>query len=360
MSEIVRFSSIESLFNLSKEVSSLRNRYSLDLKGVTVDLTGYVKVHGSNFGISLLKDGELQFQSRERVLNLAKDNFYNAFNYIFSNVGEDSLKTMLKPFLNDTCESVILYGELFGKGVQGKVGVSNFDTSFMAFSLVRVYLGDDNEYYKEHLDINLIPSMPEKRFYKKTDFKTFQYSLKLDNIQGALDDLMKLTLEVEECCPVAYAIDPTIDIKTGEGIVWEGRINTPDFKKNITFKTKGDKHKRGKDKSGGPRVKSEKIYTEEQNEAIQKFIELTVTEDRLEQGFEYFINAGISFEMKNMRYYLEWIQNDIHKEHTHEFVDIVGSTGLDWKPINRNICSIAVERFKQKLLEPEEIDNLKM
>lgn len=354
MSQFIRFNSIESLFNLSKEMSALSSRYSLDLSNVTVDLTGFVKVHGTNFGVSLLKDGSLQYQSRERVLDLSKENFYNTFNYFFLNLKEETLKSMLSPLMNDTCESVMVYGEIFGKGVQGKVGVSNFETSFMAFSLVRIYKDENDEQRKEHLDLNLLPSIPEKRFYKKTDFKTFNYTLKLDDIKSCFDDLMALTLEVEECCPVAFAIDSTIDVKTGEGIVWEGHINLPNFKKTIIFKTKGEKHKRGGDKSQkAQRVREEKVYTDEQNTAIQDFIELTVTEDRLEQGFEFLINSGISLEMKNMRFYLEWLQDDIHKEHSHEFLEIVGSTGLDWKPINKNICTIGVETFKQKLINSD-------
>lgn len=352
--KFIRFSSIESLFNIAKEMSALRNRYSLDLTGLTVDLTGFVKVHGTNFGVSLLQNGNLQYQSRERVLDLSKENFYNTFNYFFLNLKEETLKSILSPFMNDTCESVMLFGEIFGKGVQGKVGVSNFETSFMAFSLVRIYTNEEGEQYKEHLDLNLIPSIPEKRFYKKTDFKTFNYSLKLDNIQSAFDDLMALTLEVEECCPVAFAIDPTITVKTGEGIVWEGKIDLPNFKKMVVFKTKGEKHKRGGDGTQkAQRIKEEKVYTPEQNKGIQDFIELTVTEDRLEQGFEYLINAGISLEMKNMRFYLEWLQNDIHKEHAHQFLEMVGSTGLDWKPVNKHVCAIGVETFKQKLIQAD-------
>ena len=334
----------------------------------TIKLTGTVKVHGSNFGVSLSKDGLLRFQTRENFSNPEHNNFGNFRSLFIETIGEEKLLEMLKPHLKDA-DRVMIFGELFGQGVQKRVAVSHLPVSYMAFSFVRVYEKTftedvyhtiDNEkvikhhkgdvyFEKENLDLDLLPSMPDLRFYKSTDFKMFEEVVNIYEFQKSYDKLMEHTLEVENRCPVGCSIDPDTENTIGEGIVWTGELwlnGQPHF---VKFKTKGDKHKRGK---GSVKQKLEDSLTEEEKGALNDFYEQALSVDRLEQGFEYFNANGLDIEMRNIPLYVKWICNDVKEELYLELTNL-DNLGIEtrkvMKVVSKNASNYFIKRFNQSL-----------
>lgn len=118
MREIVKFESVGQFRNFIKTMQYLGLRKS--------NLIGTVKIHGTNSSVGLdLKDNSLFCQSRNRVLSLDDDN-YDFVKYIEDNKSEFlKIFNEIKNKINtENYDSIIIYGELAGKGIQNKVAVS--------------------------------------------------------------------------------------------------------------------------------------------------------------------------------------------------------------------------------------------
>lgn len=354
MKKFIPFGSIDNITNVCKNLQSWTGFHNYNLSDCSITLEGYVKVHGTNMGISYFKeDDSINFQTKERVITPTCRDTFNMGLYVNS-VGIDWLKNNLKSFLNDKPDAVgvIVYGELCGSRIQKRVAVNGMPVSFYAFGLVVVYNDTDNDgnhcWKRERLDVNLMPRYPEKFFYNKNDFKKFSYSkMNIDSFKTVINEVMDITLEVEENCPVGTTLNPENEVKTGEGIVWSGTFECNGHTRYLNLKSKGGKYKRGgRDKT---KVKEHNKYNKEQNEAIQNFVDITANNDRLEQGFEYLDQIGKTYEMKNIGDYIQWIIKDIKKEHSNDVADILYPLGLDWNSVGKLLTNIAKDYYIDKL-----------
>lgn len=321
MRDVIKFGSIGQFRNFIKTMQYLGWR--------KINLIGTVKIHGTNSSVGLdLKDNSLFYQSRNRVLSLDDDN-YDFAKYIEDNKSEflkifDEIKNKIN---TEKYDSIIIYGELAGKGIQNKVAVSQIDRFFAPFSIVGV-----NKDTVDQLDVKL--SVNESiRFYPVETFGVYNVQLDLDNVHLAQQEIKDLTISVENECPVGKYFGVS---GTGEGIVFT------DETKQYSFKSKGEKHSVSKVKVIA-NVDIEKINK------IKDFIDYSVTENRLNQGIEYLREMNKELDISNMGDFLRWLANDVLKEEQ----DVITENGLDneLKAIMKSVSSKGRKWFMDKINE---------
>ena len=321
MREIIKFGSIGQFRNFIKTMQYLGWR--------KINLIGTVKIHGTNSSVGLdLKDNSLFYQSRNRVLSLDDDN-YDFAKYIEDNKPEflkifDEIKNTIN---TEKYDSIIIYGELAGKGIQNKVAVSQIDRFFAPFSIVGV-----NKDTVDELDVKL--SINESiRFYPVETFGVYNVQLDLDNVHLAQQEIKDLTISVENECPVGKYFGVS---GTGEGIVFT------DETKQYSFKSKGEKHS----------VSKVKVIADVDIEKINKikdFVDYSVTENRLNQGIEYLKEMNKELDISNIGDFLRWLANDVLKEEQ----DVITENGLDndLKAIMKSVSSKGRKWLMDKINE---------
>lgn len=321
MRDVIKFGSIGQFRNFIKTMQCLGCR--------KINLIGTVKIHGTNSSVGLdLKDNSLFYQSRNRVLSLDDDN------YDFAKYIEDNRTEFLKIFdeikkqtNTEKYDSIIIYGELAGKGIQNKVAVSQIDRFFAPFSIVGV-----NKDTVDELDVKL--SINESiRFYPVETFGVYNIQLDLDNVHLAQQEIKDLIISVENECPVGKYFGVS---GTGEGIVFT------DETKQYSFKSKGEKHSVSKVKVIA-NVDIEKINK------IKDFVDYSVTENRLNQGIEYLKEMNKELDISSMGDFLRWLANDVLKEEQ----DVISENGLDnnLKAIMKSVSSKGRKWFMGKIDE---------
>lgn len=321
MRDVIKFGNIGQFRNFIKTMQYLGWR--------KINLIGTVKIHGTNSSVGLdLKDNSLFYQSRNRVLSLDGDN-YDFAKYIEDNKSEflkifDEIKNKIN---TEKYDSIIIYGELAGKGIQNKVAVSQIDRFFAPFSIVGV-----NKDTVDELDVKL--SINESiRFYPVETFGVYNVQLDLDNVHLAQQEIKDLTISIENECPVGKYFGVS---GTGEGIVFT------DETKQYSFKSKGEKHS----------VSKVKVIADVDIEKINKikdFVDYSVTENRLNQGIEYLKEMNRELDISNMGDFLRWLANDVLKEEQ----DVITENGLDndLKAIMKSVSSKGRKWFMDKINE---------
>jgi hypothetical protein len=223
---------------------------------------GTPKVHGTNASVVWDSKRDIFWtQSKENIITPANDNAgFSQFAYS----KEDIFKTMIKRYFASLDKEynikyniedyiVTLYGEWAGKGIQKGVGISEIPKSFFIFGLKLTPTGSDSEESENksfwvpcdytscvgHGDV-LILNDGNNNIWNIGLFKGYQIEIDFNNLDAAVEELTKLTEEVEAECPVAKEFG--IDNSLGEGIVWTSFV---DGIRN-TFKIKGEKHKSSK------------------------------------------------------------------------------------------------------------------
>ena len=186
---------------------------------------GTVKLHGTNSAIALYKnelDFKYEFQSRENVLSLEKDNA-GFMNYMW---GTDYYKLFENIEFSESC---VIYGEWCGGNIQKSVAINGLHKMFVIFAVRIDDVYQDMENFK-HL------KNEEQRIYNILQFPTFEIIIDINSPELVQNKLIELTNEVEKECPVAKYFG--IENGTGEGLVW-----TYDNGKEVyRFKVKGELH----------------------------------------------------------------------------------------------------------------------
>lgn len=259
---------------------------------------------------------------------------YIDINEVISKFKEDNKFEFLKIFdeiknkINtEKYDSIIIYGELAGKGIQNKVAVSQIDRFFAPFSVIGV-----NKDTVDQLDVKL--SVNESiRFYPVETFGVYNVQLDLDNVHLAQQEVKDLTINVENECPVGKYFGVS---GTGEGIVFT------DETKQYSFKSKGEKHSVSKVKVIA-NVDIEKINK------IKDFVDYSVTENRLNQGIEYLKEMNKELDISSIGDFLRWLANDVLKEEQ----DVITENGLDneLKAIMKSVSSKGRKWFMDKINE---------
>lgn len=265
----------------------------------------------------------------DQLMDLLKEIKFDFAKYIEDNKSEflkifDEIKNKIN---TEKYDSIIIYGELAGKGIQNKVAVSQIYRFFAPFSVIGV-----NKDTVDQLDVKL--SVNESiRFYPVETFGVYNIQLDLDNVHLAQQEIKDLTISIENECPVGKYFGVS---GTGEGIVFT------DETKQYSFKSKGEKHS----------VSKVKVIADVDIEKINKikdFVDYSVTENRLNQGIEYLKEMNKELDISNMGYFLRWLANDVLKEEQ----DVITENSLDndLKAIMKSVSSKGRKWFMDKINE---------
>ena len=295
----------------------------------TLTFTGTVKLHGTNAGVTLTRNGDMYAQSRENVISITNDNAGFAF-FVESN--KEVFKGLFQTLDIRDADYITIFGEWAGGNIQKGVAINGLPKMFVIFAVKLSY--DNNEekvnYFYTDEETKHLKSVDSK-IYNVLDFEKYSIDIDFENPQLAQNKLIELTMAVEAECPVGKAFG---NIGTGEGIVW--KCDTE--KGTIRFKVKGEKHSSSKVKTLAP-VDTEKVSS------IKEFAEYAVTESRLNQGIEkVFTSVNEQMDIRKMGDFLKWITNDIIKEE----MDTLKDNGLEPNEVTSAISNIARKWFLDK------------
>ena len=306
-----KFPSIDQLRNVVKQVrlnhdykgsDDLGNpKYQHDTLYPTLKFKGTVKLHGTNAGIVRYLDGHTEYQSRERVLTLESDNAG-----FMAAMSQKNLGFLFDRFsFQDYCA---IYGEWCGGSIQKGVALNGLEKMFVIFG-IKI----DDQW--EELD----ETLHGEGIYNILQFPTYEVDIDFENPEMIQNELIRMTIEVEDCCPVGkyFGVEGV-----GEGIVFTHG--------DLRFKSKGEKHSVSKVKTLNP-------VNIEQLESINQFVEMAVPEQRLEQGISFLKENNIEAESKNVGEFLRWVVTDVLKEEG----DTMAENNLDEKKVKAAIVNKA-------------------
>lgn len=352
--------------NYWKDVLALQPeelRHQLD----KITLHGTVKIHGTNACIAYdVKKDKLFFQSRNNIIAVGNDNAGFA-QYATDNEDfyKKAIKEIISVYQDECCEpyeldNVYIYGELAGQGIQKGVALSGVERFFSPFQVT--FVKDDvitgcldfgTGFYKSENKIKEILFNKESRCFPVTVFPTYKVELDLDNVSDAQQQIVDLTLKIENECPVGKYFGVN---GIGEGIVFTSinfikfypieenhiQLHKPLESKflHLNFKSKGTLHSVSKVKTIAP-VDVEKVRKE------QELIEYAVTENRLNQGLEYLKENHLELDVKNIGTFIKWIISDVMKEE----IDTIRENGLSEKGVPKLIGNKAKKWFFNKMKE---------
>lgn len=340
---MIKFTKVKQFRNVVKDIKFLHSYVGKDEHGNSVykdkgeypslNAYGTVKVHGTNASVVLDKNNKVSVQSRNNRLSLdgSDGNHYDFVYYVQENLVHfvDALR-VFRDNENPEFEEVVVYGEWAGLGVQKGVAVSELPKSFFIFGMyAKDSEGEVHKYPSTVLNTYDNFHNPDIRAYTICNFPTYSVKIDFNNPQKSLQTLEKLTLQVEKECPVGKHFGIS---GYGEGIVWSVPYNGETF----LFKTKGQKHSVTK-------VKKVATIDPEKLESIDKFVEYSVTHNRIMQGIhETKINSR-----RDTGHFLRWVSNDILSEES----DTLDSNGLTWKDVAKSVNKKAREMFFKYLDE---------
>lgn len=339
----IKYGSIEQFKHVIRQVKDKTNYKGKDADGnpiyvdsvlPTIKFNGTVKIHGTNSGIRFTKNSGLVAQSRERDLSLTADNagFYA---YVMKN--EVFFRNICEQLIGDN-DTVVIYGEFAGKGIQKGVAVSELDKMFVVFG-VR-YVKDDISTWEDVHDLQhtfenyfSIATLNSNQVYVITQFQTYELVIDFNNPSAVQNEMIALTEKVEQECPVGKYFGVS---GVGEGIVWSH--NSPEYG-FLQFKVKGEKHSNSKVKTLAP-------VDEEAFAAVKDFVATYVTESRLEQGI-HVMKSELQLEPidKNVGAFIRWVTNDTIKEEENSILQ----NSLDPKKIAKEISNVARKWYFERL-----------
>ncbi len=208
MKEFTKFSHIDQFRQVYKEMLSRAQFVGKDDTGHAIydntiipepiQFYGTVKLHGTNSSVCEC-NRERWFQKRSDFVVIDHDNAgFAAFATQKKEAFDKLFSIIYQEFGLKEDHTYCIYGEWFGKGVQKSVAVSELSKRFAIFDVV-VCNGEE----KFHLPPNFIKTLadPENNIYNVFLFKTYSIEINFERPETAVEELNKLTLEVEEHCP---------------------------------------------------------------------------------------------------------------------------------------------------------------
>lgn len=347
MSNFRKFPSIEQYKNVITNVRQYAKKHGKPLP--TVEFKGTVKLHGTNGAIGLnLATGEMWAQSRERIITPYDDNaafakFLEAnkaawHDFLVGVTINDAVKLSGTDFAKRLLKArVVIFGEWAGPSIQKGVAISQIERkSFFPFD-IKVYLPGDPTIGDQEgndaliltydpMDFDELTRIPDT--YRIGSFDTYSMVIDFSRPQDFQNQLLDLTLKVEENCPVGREFGQS---GVGEGIVWYN-VET-----GLRFKVKGEKHSTSKVSTVKP-ISAEDL---ERIATVAKFVDIVVTENRLNQGLDKLREMGKEVSMKSTGDFIKWVVGDVLKEE----MDLIVASSLDKKELNPAMSNKAKEFF---------------
>lgn len=334
-----KFPSIEQYRHIVKELSERSQFVGKDADGKaiydhtkplpTIDFMQTVKIHGTNGGVILFKDGTIRTQSRNRILSPESDN--NGFDKWVaerSDVWREIAEIMF--FCCKEADKIVVYGEFAGENIQKNVAVSQTAKAFYVFD-VAVFKNNEfvttarfDKYGYKSFEFNA------HNIYSIFQFPHQQISIDLNRADEYIPQLQEIALAIENECPVGKF--------HGVSGIGEGAVFTACYDDNVyRFKVKGEKHSASK-------VKLLPTVDVVMIKDVREFVEQAVTENRLQQGIDYMNEMQIPTDVKHIGDFIRWVVGDVNKEES----DIVESKGFEKKLVNQEITKVAKRFYFEK------------
>lgn len=342
MKKMIKFPSIDQFRTVVSNINRQYNFVGLDENGEaiydpslpkpTLKFKGTVKLHGTNAGVSWNGESGMWAQSRENIITPEHDNAGFAF---FAHSHETEFiglfnEVATKENIDVNKNTISIYGEWAGKGIQRGVGISNIEKSFFIFGVKITPHTETEEELKSNpaywVDSSYLRNT-DVRIYNIEDFQTYEIEIDFNMPQLVQNKLSDLTIAVEGECPVAKEFG---EVGIGEGIVWSIEFNGVVHR----FKVKGEKHSSSK-------VKTLAAVDVEKLNSINEFVEYVVTESRFNQGLENTFPNNEPIDIKKMGDLIRWVVNDVIKEES----DTLVKNGLEPKDVNKYVSSKVREMF---------------
>lgn len=280
--------------------------------------TGTVKLHGTNAGVTINRDGEMYAQSRSNIISVGSDNAGFA-SFV------ESKKEVFQLFFNQLdfngFDCITIFGEWCGGNIQKGVAINGLSKMFVVFDIKYSYENieqGDNMYASNEL-ISSIKS-PDNNIFNIYNFTTYEVEIDFNRPEEVQNKIIELTLQVEDECPVGKHFG---SVGVGEGIVFTYR--NEDGSK-YRFKSKGLKHSNSK-------VKTLASVDTDKLNSIKEFVEYAVTENRLEQGVQTIFGTNGELDIKKTGEFLKWVVGDVFKEE----MDTLVNSGLEPKEVTSAI-----------------------
>lgn len=338
----VRWPSITNFHNVRRAVKD----YPPLTKGKDlVTYRGKVKLHGTNAALvfdSSIPNGGWEPQSRTTTLTEGMDNQGFA---TWARSHREALDSC--GYLNGTA----FFGEWAGPGVNKGCAVHQIENKIFAVFAALQTVDETLPENERSLDLIVEPSVLEALLAplkRKIDniyvlpwhgpYIEVDWSLSSEDLKDTIDFINEEVAKVEACDPWVKSV---FGIKgTGEGIVYYpvGHLNHlgRDNFSNLGFKAKGEKHKVVKTKRP-VQVDPEKVAS------IAEFVDLVVTEARLEQGLQEACQGVI--DIKRVGSFIGWVGKDVNKECQDELI----ASQLEWKDVSKPVATKAREWYQKKL-----------
>lgn len=318
----------------------------------TIQYRAKIKLHGTNAGILIKNNGKDVFaQSRTSIITTGDDNagfaaWVESTRSYWENLGE---------MMN--YDPIVVFGEWCGKGVQKGVAISQIDEKI--FAIFAIQLGDSLICVEPEM-ISLALSIPSLKLPKNVhvlpwfDFAASDGDNKnVINIDYLDKEIMVSEIErVESLVTQIDGSDPWVKevFKVdghGEGLVWYP-VSLADKDSNVDrnslsgymFKTKGEKHKVVKTRELVP-IDPEVVAN------VDAFVEMFVTEARLEQGAREVARGELVFEHRLIGPFIGWFGKDVNKESEAE----LEASGLVWKQVAKAVTNKARSWYLKKIEE---------
>jgi len=343
MKKLIKMPSIEQFRTIVSNVNRHFNFVGLDdngdaiydptLQKPVITFKGSVKLHGTNAGVCYNSKEGLWAQSKGGIITPEKDNA--GFAFFVESTNDVFMRLMFevaeKLDINRNENTISIYGEWAGANIQKTVGICNLPKSFFIFGVKITPHTETEEELKNNpaywVDSSYLRSIEDK-IYNIEDYETFSIDIDFNNPQLSQNDLIAMTIAVEDECPVAKAFGFPNTI--GEGIVFNA-----DYKGvRYTFKSKGEKHSSSK-------VKTLASVDVEKINSILEFIEYSVTENRFNQALENVFPNEEPVDTKKLGDVIRWVVNDVIKEE----MDTMVENKLEPKEVNKYISGKVREMF---------------
>lgn len=332
MIDHIKWPDIESFHNIRKYTKAYPELLNGNSK---VEYKSKIKLHGSNAAIRIFSTGEVVVQSRTTIITPTSDNVG------FAKWVENNQKIWSElrfNFTNKPNDSVIIFGEFCGKGIQAGAAITKLQNRIFAVFAVQILPGD--ELIVEPKEIaELLPTIHDVYVIPWEEQSVFvDWSESAEELQKPVQTINEMVEIVEKCDPF---VKTNFGIEgIGEGLVFYP-VSHPGIKSfgELCFKAKGEAHKV---------VKMEKSAQVNPASAANAtaFANLVLTEARLEQGARSLNeNAELLFDMKNVGKFIGWINKDVVKECAAE----LEASGLTWdKQVQKQVGDLARTWFMDK------------
>jgi tRNA-binding EMAP/Myf-like protein len=330
---VEKWPNIEGLHHIRKGMK-IRQKNDPEFVPPVVTYYSKVKLHGTNAGVQILRDGTVRAQGRNAVLVPGDDNLGFAA-WVSENLG----------YFQDLAGAwdIVVHGEWAGKGIQKGVAISQIDRKILAVFAIQIGLGSGCQLLVEPFRIRrMLPEHPDIFILPWTDArgKVLDWSDKW-SLEAKAAEINLEVARVEERDPWVsnvFGVDGTgeglvlypVSIYRDSGYVSQeladeiGPLLDRDRFAELVFKAKGEKHKVVKQKS--PVQIDPEIAR-----SVDEFVDMFLTEARLEQGV---VEAcGGEFHMRCVGDFLKWIGQDVKKE---SIVELEAS-GLEWKQVGKAV-----------------------